>query len=101
MKIEIVVDPARPAPAQSLVSRVAPPAATIVATTTRAPRSVCTGVIIRCANLLSRPASRGIRRARGRARKVTERPQKSAADLDAEMEVRVRRLTHCIMLMKR
>ena len=35
----------------------------------------------------SRPASRGIRRARGRARRGTERPQKSAADLDAEMEV--------------
>lgn len=34
MKIEIVVDPARPAPAQSLVSRVAPPAATAVVTTT-------------------------------------------------------------------
>jgi len=72
MKIEIVVDPARPAPAQSLASRVAPPPAiTVAATTTR----------------VTRPASRGIRRARGRARKGnTERPQKSAADLDAEME---------------
>ena len=34
MKIEIVVDPARPAPPQSLVSRVAPPPAAVVATTT-------------------------------------------------------------------
>jgi len=71
MKIEIVVDPARPAPAQSLVSRVAPPPA--IATTTTTTR-------------VSRPASRGIRRARGRARKGTERTPKSAADLDAEME---------------
>ncbi|KAF8549602.1 hypothetical protein OG21DRAFT_1421030 [Imleria badia] len=65
MKIEIIVDPARPAPAQSLVSRVAPPPAA----------AVC-----------YRPASRGIRKARGRGRKGAERPQKSAADLDAEME---------------
>lgn len=46
------------------------------------PSSVFTSLIC-----FSRPASRGIRRARGRARKGTERPQKSAADLDAEMEV--------------
>jgi len=72
MKIEIVVDPARPAPAQSLVSRVAPPPATVAVTTTT--------------TRAARPASRGIRRARGRARKGTERPQKSAADLDADME---------------
>jgi len=72
MKIEIVVDPARPAPAQSLVSRVAPaPAAVVAATTT---------------TRVARPASRGVRRGRGRARKGVERPQKSAADLDAEME---------------
>jgi hypothetical protein len=44
MKIEIVVDPARPAPAQSLVSRVAPPPATVAVTTTttRAARLVYT-----------------------------------------------------------
>ncbi|KAH0826549.1 hypothetical protein J3R83DRAFT_4903 [Lanmaoa asiatica] len=71
MKIEILVDPARPATAQSLVSRVAPPPAAVATTTT---------------TRVARPASRGIRRARGRARKGTERPQKSAADLDAEME---------------
>ncbi|KAG9313487.1 hypothetical protein JVU11DRAFT_5812 [Chiua virens] len=72
MKIEIVVDPARPAPPQSLVSRVAPPPASVPATTTT--------------TRVARPASRGIRRARGRARKGNDRPQKSAADLDAEME---------------
>ncbi|KAN0084289.1 hypothetical protein V8E55_007793 [Tylopilus felleus] len=72
MKIEIVVDPARPAPAQSLVSRVAPPPTTVATTAT---------------TRVARPASRGIRRgARGRGRKGNERPPKSAADLDAEME---------------
>ncbi|KAH7886876.1 hypothetical protein F5I97DRAFT_1870954 [Phlebopus sp. FC_14] len=70
MKIEIVVDPARPAPPQSLVSRVAPPPATAPTSTTR----------------VARPASRGIRRVRGRGRKGNDRPQKSVADLDAEME---------------
>jgi len=73
MKIEIVIDPSRPAPAQSLVSRVAPPSATMAATIS--------------ATRVARPASRGIRRGtRGRGRKVGERPQKSVADLDAEME---------------
>jgi len=67
MKIEIVVDPSRPLP---LASRVAPaPAATKAATprTGTAPRG-----------------RRGVR-GRGGARK-SERPAKSAADLDAEME---------------
>jgi len=73
MKIEIVIDPSRPAPAQSLVSRVAPPSETMAATIS--------------ATRVARPASRGIRRGtRGRGRKVGERPQKSVADLDAEME---------------
>ncbi|KIJ61518.1 hypothetical protein HYDPIDRAFT_96165 [Hydnomerulius pinastri MD-312] len=76
MKIEIVVDPARPAPAQSLASRVAPPpaaAAAAAAPEARGARSV--------------PASRGARRGRGgRGRRGGERPQKSVADLDAEME---------------
>ncbi|PIL23256.1 hypothetical protein GSI_14566 [Ganoderma sinense ZZ0214-1] len=68
MKIEIVVDPSKPAPAASLVSRVAPAAAAPAAES--APR---TG---------GRP-----RRGRGGGRrKGTERPQKTAADLDAEME---------------
>ncbi|KAI1784536.1 hypothetical protein LXA43DRAFT_1041870 [Ganoderma leucocontextum] len=72
MKIEIVVDPSKPVPAASLVSRVAPAAAApaVVA----APRAG------------GRP-----RRGRGGGggggrRKGTERPQKTAADLDAEME---------------
>ncbi|KAF8137412.1 hypothetical protein EV363DRAFT_1428311 [Boletus edulis] len=69
MKIEIVVDPARPAPAQSLVSRVAPPPAAVVATT--------------ATTRVARPASRGIRRGRGRGRKGTERPQKSMEDYTA------------------
>ncbi|KAI6148523.1 hypothetical protein BKA82DRAFT_4138268 [Pisolithus tinctorius] len=69
MKIEIVIDPARPAP-QSLASRVAPAAAAAVTTTTR----------------VARPATRGGRRGLKTRRKPTERPQKSVADLDAEME---------------
>lgn len=42
MKIEIVVDPARPAPAQSLASRVAPPPTTapVNGGQTQAPRLV-------------------------------------------------------------
>jgi THO complex subunit 4 len=73
MKIEIVVDPARPAPPQSLASRVAPPSAAAAASVVPNAR-------------VARPASRGIRRGRGRGRKGTERSPKSAADLDAEME---------------
>ncbi|KAF9269631.1 hypothetical protein L218DRAFT_993656 [Marasmius fiardii PR-910] len=68
MKIEIVVDPARPAP---LSARVAP--AIVAATTqTNAPRGT------------ARPG-RGRKTARGGKRK-SPRPQKTAADLDAEME---------------
>jgi len=76
MKIEIVVDPARPAPAQSLASRVAPPpqAAPANGVQTQAPR---TG---------GGPRGRRGRGGRGGARKA-ERSPKSAADLDAEMEV--------------
>ncbi|KAG1876402.1 hypothetical protein F4604DRAFT_1761396 [Suillus subluteus] len=70
MKIEIVVDPARPAPSASLVSRVAPAASAPAAPDARS----------------ARPATRGSRRGRGRGRKGNERPQKSVADLDAEME---------------
>ncbi|KAK7047434.1 RNA-binding RNA annealing protein [Paramarasmius palmivorus] len=68
MKIEIVVDPARPAPA-SLVSRVAPPAGAAQAS---GPRQATRG----------KPKRGG---ARGGKRK-SPRPQKTAADLDAEME---------------
>ncbi|KAL4245674.1 ALYREF mRNA export adapter [Abortiporus biennis] len=69
MKIEIVVDPSRPAAPASLASRVAPaPAAAAPAAQPR------TG---------GRPR-RG--RGGGGPRRKNERPQKSAADLDAEME---------------
>jgi len=68
MKIEIVLDPSRPAPPASLASRVAP------APTATPTEGVRTGG--------GRPR-RG--RGGGRARR-TERPPKSAADLDAEME---------------
>ncbi|KAK1231345.1 RNA-binding RNA annealing protein [Marasmius sp. AFHP31] len=71
MKIEIVVDPTRPA---SLASRVAPaatPAATTQNNAARAPARAGRG--------------RGGKGGRGGKRK-SPRPQKSAADLDAEME---------------
>ncbi|KAH9947532.1 hypothetical protein B0H21DRAFT_738432 [Amylocystis lapponica] len=61
MKIEIVLDPSRPAPSASLVSRVAP-----------APVAPTEGA------RLGGAAARGGRRG--------ERPNKSVADLDAEME---------------
>jgi len=73
MKIEILVDPARAAPAASLVSRVAPAAKASVATASTAPTT------------RGGSGARGRRRGRGGARKG-ERPVKSAADLDAEME---------------
>jgi THO complex subunit 4 len=88
MKIEIVVDPSKPLP---LASRVAPaPAAAAAATgKAQAPRSVevpqSTGANISPPSHRT-GAGRG-RRGRGGARK-TERPPKTAADLDAEMEVR-------------
>jgi len=68
MKIEIVVDPSKPLP---LASRVAPASATNGAQTP-APR---VGV-----------ASRGRRVRGGRGTRKAERPPKTAADLDAEME---------------
>jgi len=71
MKIEVVVDPSRLASTPSLASRVAPAESIAIVTDgTQAARS------------------RGAPRGRGRrpgARK-TERPQKTAEDLDAEME---------------
>ncbi|KAL4257580.1 ALYREF mRNA export adapter [Pleurotus pulmonarius] len=71
MKIEIVVDPSRPAAPPSLAARVAPAPVANNAVQAAAPRP------------------RGARRARGGrvggARK-NERPAKSVADLDAEME---------------
>ncbi|KAH9852298.1 hypothetical protein C2E23DRAFT_826717 [Lenzites betulinus] len=68
MKIEIIVDPSKPAPAASLAARVAPAPAPAAAEA--APRT-------------------GGRPKRGRGggrRKGGERPQKSVADLDAEMD---------------
>ncbi|EED80754.1 predicted protein [Postia placenta Mad-698-R] len=65
MKIEIVVDPTRPAPPASLAARVAP-APAVATEVTR------TG---------GRP-----RRGRGGPRRKNERPAKTVADLDAEME---------------
>ncbi|KZT07093.1 uncharacterized protein LAESUDRAFT_758895 [Laetiporus sulphureus 93-53] len=71
MKIEIVVDPSRPAPAASLAARVAPaPAAAAPAEGAR------TG---------GRPKRGRGGRGGGRGRRA-DRPNKSAADLDAEME---------------
>jgi len=61
MKIEIVVDPTKATP--SLVSRVSPAAGSSVVRSAGRPR-----------------------RGRARPTKKTERPVKSAADLDAEME---------------
>ncbi|KAI5887163.1 uncharacterized protein SCHCODRAFT_02640902 [Schizophyllum commune H4-8] len=71
MKVEIVFDPSRPA-AQSLVQRVAPAAA--AAAPTNAPARGAAG-----------GRGRAGRRGRG-GRRTSERPPKSAADLDAEME---------------
>ncbi|EPT02076.1 hypothetical protein FOMPIDRAFT_1022944 [Fomitopsis schrenkii] len=68
MKIEIVVDPSRPAPPASLAARVAPAAA-------------AAGVPTEGARGGGRP-----RRGRGGGRRKNERPNKSVADLDAEME---------------
>ncbi|KAJ7754529.1 hypothetical protein B0H16DRAFT_1542661 [Mycena metata] len=72
MKIEIVVDPARPAPPATLASRVAPAPGVVAAV----PRG----------NVAGRGrAGAGGRRGRGGRAKV-ERTPKTAADLDAEME---------------
>ncbi|KAF9051841.1 hypothetical protein BJ165DRAFT_1524745 [Panaeolus papilionaceus] len=68
MKIEIVVDPTAPVP---LAQRVAPAPAAAAAATTSAPRT----------------GGRPTRGGRGRRpRNKSDRPAKSAADLDAEME---------------
>jgi len=70
MKIEIVVDPSKPLP---LASRVAP-----------APASVATNGAKTSASRVG-GASRG-RRVRAKGPRKAERPPKTAADLDAEME---------------
>ncbi|KAJ7078081.1 hypothetical protein C8R44DRAFT_825625 [Mycena epipterygia] len=75
MKIEIVVDPSRPAPPATLASRVAPaPAANGAAAQNSAPRTAAT-----------RGRGGAGRRGRG-GRPKADRTPKTAADLDAEME---------------
>ncbi|KAJ4000155.1 hypothetical protein F5050DRAFT_1804380 [Lentinula boryana] len=71
MKIEIVVDPTRAAPGPSLAARVAP--ATEAIAQPNGTRNATRG---------------GARRGRGRGgrSRKNDRPNKSAADLDAEME---------------
>ncbi|KAI0327582.1 hypothetical protein GY45DRAFT_1105308 [Cubamyces sp. BRFM 1775] len=69
MKIEIVVDPSKPAPAASLAARVAPAPAS-------APEAA------------PRTGGRPKRGRGGGRRKANDRPRKTAEDLDAEMEVR-------------
>ncbi|KAF8609424.1 hypothetical protein BDV93DRAFT_143620 [Ceratobasidium sp. AG-I] len=77
MKIEIVMDPSK-APAPSLASRVAPaPAAK-----PQAPKPAASGATNERSG---KPAGAG-RRGRGRRPKGGDRPAKTAADLDAEME---------------
>jgi len=72
MRIEIVVDPSRPAPPPSLAARVAPAATTATTETSAARPRV---------GRVGRPGPR-----RGGGVRKNERPAKSAADLDAEME---------------
>jgi THO complex subunit 4 len=74
MKIEVVVDPSRLAPIPSLASRVAP--------------ADNTSPITNGTQAASRSRGGGAPRGRGKkpGSRKTERPQKSAEDLDAEME---------------
>jgi hypothetical protein len=84
MKIEIVVDPARPA---SLASRVAPAPAAAAATEGAARYEALSRHLYHPYNSPYRSGGRPRRGRGGGARKRNERPAKSAADLDAEMEV--------------
>jgi len=74
MKIEIIVDPARP---PTLSQRVAPASAVVAATVP---------TIVATTNGTRSGRPRGGRRTGRRGKKTGERPVKSAADLDAEME---------------
>ncbi|CAE6347172.1 unnamed protein product [Rhizoctonia solani] len=76
MKIEIVMDPTK-VPPPSLASRVAP------APDAKQPAAKAAAASGTAAAKTGKPAARG----RGRRRKNNERPAKSVADLDAEMEV--------------
>lgn len=97
MKIEVVVDPSRLAPTPTLASRVAPAENTSPVTNgngTQAARSVPVPFwfLYRITYRYDGPPSRNRGgAARGRGKRVgsrkTERPPKTAEDLDAEMEV--------------
>jgi hypothetical protein len=92
MKIEIVVDPVN-LPGQSLASRVAP--APTTNGTADAPRYGKDTLLAQSQDLIVSFSRGAPRRGRGRgARRRNERPNKSAADLDAEMEVTELRLAH-------
>ena len=87
MKIEIVVDPVN-LPSQSLASRVAPAPVTTTNGTTDVPRYDKDPISWSEDLIESSSRGGGPRRGRGRgARRRNERPNKTAADLDAEMEV--------------
>ncbi|EKM57640.1 uncharacterized protein PHACADRAFT_251375 [Phanerochaete carnosa HHB-10118-sp] len=75
MKIEIVVDPTRVAPAASLAARVAPPPAA------PAPAMAAIESVPRTGGRPRRGRGGG-----GGGRRKIDRPAKTAADLDAEME---------------
>ena len=87
MKIEIVVDPSKPLP---LASRVAPAPVATNGAQTPAPRSANFIVVVALCVLILSMSSRagGTRGRRARVRGARkDRAPKSAADLDAEMEV--------------
>lgn len=82
MKIEIVVDPSKPPP---LAARVGPAPA---AASKPAARSVLKlSVVQSISKQLRTPSTRGRRPGRGKGPRKAERVPKTAADLDAEMEV--------------
>ena len=88
MKIEIVVDPTKPAPAVSLVSRVAPAPAAAAPAAESVPRFAITFLVLHLSLIVVFRTGGRPRRGRGGGRrKGNERPQKTVADLDAEMEV--------------
>lgn len=94
MKIEIIVDPVN-LPSQSLASRVAPAPATATNGTTDAPR-YDEDPLCRSEDLITSFSRGAPRRGRGRGpRRRNERPNKTAADLDAEMEVTKLRFPCC------
>jgi len=76
MRIEIVVDPARATPGQSLAARLS-----------SAPTKKTAGRVAAPARAATRGATRGARRARGGrgGAATTRRPQKSVEELDQEM----------------